>query len=762
MFQKIRKNVPQAEQTGWASGAGAGADLKQRWLDIRGGLFVALGLFATDVGYGFIAFNPLGHDYVNAGIIAAFLASAIGSLVPALIGGAGPMFGGPRPAQTLILAALLGNLARGGVAGHEEHIIFVSVLCITLAGLMQVGFGLLGLGRIIRFTPLPVLAGFTNGVALSMTISASVIILSGADHASLAALDLPTVLPRVAFVAVLLLLMVSAYSRIPRIHWSLVGLSTGSAFYFLAGHYLSPEVLGGTLPAVTSLHPASGLGAIGFAIPAVFDWQRDLTLILAPALSLATLNSLESLVIASHQDLQNGTRHDARRVLYGQGIANVLCGLFGGLPSAPSNSRQLVSRQVGGRTQATSIAFAAAMLAILALTPHFLSVIPKIAVAAVLVFMAYSIVDPWGKRQLAAWLSKEGSPEFRAQLRGNLGVMLAVMAIAVATNLVLAMAAGVVLSMALFVRNNSRSIIGRVFPGDKRHSAVMRPLAHVELLKAHGGEIALVELSGPLFFGSGERMIEEIEALAGKAKHIILDFRQVGTLDASGAGAVQRVARRLRQSGVGISLSSISPAETRGRQIVESSVHNALPAACWYDDADLALEAAEDRLIESRRAADHEALSHVTDQDALFGLDQDQVDTLLGYARAEPYLSDTFIFRRNDPGDCLYLLRSGRVEIRVPMRNTGGYKRLIALRPGTLFGEMAILRDAPRSADALATSDDTEVLVLSRQQLERLYAEHPDIALRLMRNIGIHLASRLASITDELRHALAGNQPEAT
>jgi SulP family sulfate permease len=754
--------VSQAEQTRWASGlpSASASDLKQRWQDIRGGVVVALGLFATDVGYGFIAFNPLGHGYVNAGIIAAFLASAIGSLVPALIGGSSPMFGGPRPAQTLILAALLGSLASQGAAGHEDRIIFASVLCITLAGLLQAGFGLLGLGRVIRYTPLPVLAGFTNGVALSMMLSALVIIFSAADHGGSAALGLSTVLTRTLVVASLLLFMAWMYKRLPRIHWSLVGLLAGSAFYFLAGRYLSHEALGGMLPAVTSLQPASGLGAIGFAIPAGFDWQRDLAPILAPALSLATLNSLESLVIASHQDLHDGTRHDSRRVLFGQGIANMLCGLFGGLPSAPSNSRQLVSRQLGARSQTTSIAFAVAMLAILALTPHFLWLIPKIAVAAVLLFMAYSIVDPWAKRQLATWWRKEGSPEFRAQLRGNLGVMLAVMAVAVATNLVLAMAAGVVLSMALFVRHNSRSIIGRVYPGDKRHSAVMRPLAHMELLKAQGRRIALVELSGPLFFGSGELMIEEIEALAGEATHIILDFRQVGTIDASGAGAVQRVARRLRQHGCRISLSSIAPSETRGRQIVESSAHSALPPACWFDDSDLALEAAEDELIEALSPAAGEASGSIMNLDALLGLDPQQVGTLLAYARAETYPLDTCIFRRNDPGDTLYLLRSGRVEIRVPMRKTGGYKRLIALRPGTLFGEMAILRDAARSADALVTLDGTEVLVLSRTELEKLYADHPDIALHLMRNIGIHLAARLASITDELRHALAGSPQE--
>ena len=115
------------------------------------------------------------------------------------------------------------------------------------------------------------------------------------------------------------------------------------------------------------------------------------------------------------------------------------------------------------------------------------------------------------------------------------------------------------------------------------------------------------------------------------------------------------------------------------------------------------------------------------------------------------------IIRRGDPGDAMYILLACQIEIRVPLKG-GGSRRLIALRAGTLFGEMAILRGAPRSADAVATAGHTELLRLAQEALWRLQREHPDIALSLMRNIGVQLAARLASSTEALRDALVSNR----
>ena len=287
----------------------------------------------------------------------------------------------------------------------------------------------------------------------------------------------------------------------------------------------------------------------------------------------------------------------------------------------------------------------------------------------------------------------------------------------------------------------------------------MRSLAHVELLKAQVAEIALVELDGPLFFGSGELLKDEIEALSGNVRRIILDFRQVATMDASGAGAVQRIAHRLQSRHARLSVASLSPRSSQGRMIRESGKHNALPDGHWFDSADQALEAAEDILIEASGVQESRAANRMIHLDALRDLDDEQIASLLEYTQENSYRHGELLFRRNDPGDTIYLLLDGQVEIRVPVKGAPS-RRLVALRSGTLFGEMAVLRGAARSADAIVSADNTEILSLSKSELDRLQREHPDIALTLIRNISIHLAARLASVTDELRYALATSQDE--
>lgn len=727
--------------------------------NVRGGVSAAVGLFASDVGYGFIAYAALGVVFVNTGIVAAFMASIIGSLIPALIRGSGPLIGGPRPAQTLIFAAMISSIADYGVGADLSRVILGGMACVTLAGIIQVAFGLLGLGRIIRFAPVPVLAGFTNGVALSMIVSSASIIFNG-QQLSAESQWATDILYRVGFGAALLFLMMRIYRLVPALHWSLIGLIIGTLGHFLLGQTFSGQHLGEMLPAVTSLHPGSGIAALNFDRPFSVVLERDFLLILAPAVSLATINSLESLVIANQHDIVNGIPYDSKRVLVGQGVANVVGGLLGALPTAPSNSRQLVARQMGGTDWSASIVFASSMLAILLVTPLFVGAIPKLVVAVLLLYMAIHIIDPWAKNQILSWWRKEGDAEFRSHLHSNLVVMAVVMGVAIAINLVAAMAVGVFLAMFLFVRHNSRSIISRIYFGNKRHSSVMRSLAHVELLKSQGQQIALVELDGPLFFGSGDLLKEEIEALSMNVRHIILDFRQVGTIDASGAGAVQRIAHRLHQRHARLTLASLSPHSSQGRMIREASKHNALPEDHWFESADQALEATEDILLEASGIHEAEATNRMIHLDALRDLDDGQIATLLDYTQENTHQHGEILFRRNDPGDTIYLLLGGQVEILVPVKG-GPSRRLVALRSGTLFGEMAVLRGLPRSADAKVTSDNTEILSLTKLELDRLHREHPDIALTLMRNISIHLAARLASVTDELRYALASSQDES-
>ena len=565
--------------------------------EVRGGLYTAVGLFCSDVGYGFIAGMALGLAHADAGIVAAFMASIIGTLVPFLLRASGPLYGCPRPAQTLIFAALVTSAAG---EGDPSRVVMLCFLCGVLTGALQIAFALLGLGKLVRFMPVPVLAGFTNGVALSMMLSALMIIVGreGPVAHSLTEAMLPV---RVLFVAVLLAVMIAVFRWQKRLHWSLVALVAGTGLYLFTVPLLPAGALGGTLPAVNSLIPWLGIASAAFSLAAI--GPDELILVLVPALSLATLNSLESLVVTNHQEMSLGLRSDARRVLLGQGWANLLGGILGALPSSPSMSRQNVARQMGARNWASTLVFALAIFGVMLLTPLFVRHVPNLAVAALLFYLAWALVDPWTKVHLPElWRRLGQGRDYRRQMQTDMAIMAVVMLTAVVLDLISALLLGIVLAMALFVRHNSRSIVARVFSGQQRHSSVMRPPGQVTFLHAHGQQLALVELSGALFFGTGEILADEVERLGRRARWIILDFRQVSSIDVSGAGALLRLSNRLHQHQARLLLAGLDPNEQRGR-VVLGAARKALPVEIWYPDVDLALEAAEDALLAASGAA---------------------------------------------------------------------------------------------------------------------------------------------------------------
>lgn len=718
--------------------------------DLRGSAVAALGFLAADVGFGMVAFAPLGLTHLADGVAAAFLAVVVGSLVPALVRGAGAFPAGPHSAQMLIVAALVATLVGSSAQTPSfAHIAFMVGLCVALAGLIQMAFGLLRLGRVIKFTPLPVLSGFFNGVALSMALAA----FKGIAPLG-AAYGVTDMAVRVLFAGALLAFMAWSFRRWPQFHWSLAGLVGGLALFYLLNELNFAAPLGERLPQVENrlppLLPLRELWLNGVHQP----WPEYLHLLAPPAFALAIFNSLESLVTANHQDTHSDIRHDANRVLFGQGLANVVGGLLGALPSAPSYSRLTISRQAGSATCAAALIYAFAVALLVIFAAPLLAYIPKLVVSVVMLYLAYTLIDAWSRKQVPLWLLGKGE---RHYLDANLLVMGCVMLLALAFNLVVAMAAGMVIAMFLFVRSHSQSIVSRVLRGDVRHSVVTRPEEQMALLRDQGGRIALVELDGPLFFGSADGLLDEMERLAQDARYVILDFRRVNDVEMSGAGMVQRIGRMFGKQGIRLSMAAISPAEERGRMLLAASPHNHLPLERWHADADLALEAVEDELLGQHGLHHGDSPERdLTVMDILRGMSKADIDVLLSVMKRTGFHRGDTLFHKGDEGDELYVVVRGSVEIHLPLAGDGVYRRLAEFRPGIVFGEMAILQGGIRSADAVAVSEVLEVLSLSRSALEQLRRDHPAVAYTLMHNISRQMATRLAATNAELRYALGG------
>jgi CRP-like cAMP-binding protein len=259
--------------------------------------------------------------------------------------------------------------------------------------------------------------------------------------------------------------------------------------------------------------------------------------------------------------------------------------------------------------------------------------------------------------------------------------------------------------------------------------------------------IAIVELEGALFFGSAERLAAEVEPLAASSKFVILDLHRVTAIDPTGALAVDQLGKRLSAARSTLVLAGLTAEGRHGRALVAAGTFTKPETRCWFVDADQAIGWAETQLLGAGRgvasgeiAFERLALSA--------GLDDAQLAALRSALDRVELRGEGVLFREGEPGNKLYVLARGAVSILV--HGSGQQRRIVTFAPGAVFGEAAMLDGAPRSATATVV-EDAVVYCLSRRELDALARGDPELANKLLVNLGRHLSARLRQTTDTLR-----------
>jgi SulP family sulfate permease len=321
-----------------------------------------------------------------------------------------------------------------------------------------------------------------------------------------------------------------------------------------------------------------------------------------------------------------------------------------------------------------------------------------------------------------------------------------VAAITVLVNFVFAVVVGIFLSMALFIAAMNRSLVRAVHDGTARPSRRIYGPEQAAALAEARHRIGVLELEGALFFGSAERLGRTVEALAASKKFIVLDLHRVSTIDATGAIALEQIAKRIAPAGAKCLLAGITPAGRHGIALAAYGAGTPQHARSWFADADQAIEWAERQLLGGRTGADEipfDALALAQ------GLGADQLELLRRMLRREEVAAGQTLFREGEPGDRAYVLARGAVTIKIESRN-GAASRVVTFAPGAIFGEAAMLDGRPRSATAVA-EEDAVVYSLARGDVNALVESAPGLVLKLLVNLGRHLSARLRQTTDTLR-----------
>jgi SulP family sulfate permease len=357
-----------------------------------------------------------------------------------------------------------------------------------------------------------------------------------------------------------------------------------------------------------------------------------------------------------------------------------------------------------------------------------------------------------GTRRLALQVLARGKAMAHEQYRllvANFSVVVLVAMVVVFGDMLKGVAVGVLAAMFLFVRAGMRAVVRRVTTAETRRSLKVRSLADMQALARLGAQVAVIEVEGTLFFGTADQLAREIDRSAAHARWLILDLQRVSDVDPTGARSLLLAAKRLLSQGRSLSLAGAN--RRVGRVLQAMGLESSITADRWYDDLDTALEAHEDIVLhEGGNHDESPSLSFL--QTALAqGMTYAQGELLQSYLLRRACSAGERIFLTGETGSSLFVATDSVVDILLPM-DSGRSRRVASFAPGVVFGEMALLDNKPRSADAVAKRAGI-VWELTRDQLSKIEQEHPEIARSIQYSLSRSLAERLRLTTAELRIA---------
>lgn len=477
--------------------------------DFYGGLVAAVVALPLALAFGVAS---------GAGAIAGLYGAIFVGFFAAMFGGTPAQVSGPTGPMTIVMAGIIAQY------GHEPALAFTAVI---LGGALQIATGLLGWGTYIRLVPYPVISGFMSGIGCIIII-----------------LQVGPLIGHAAKPEGVL----ATLKAVPEFLSSPVPDAAIAGLLALAIVYLTPARIAKIVPspllALILITPLAGfllpsapiIGQVprGFPSPMFPALQWDtLIVILESAVVLCLLGNIDSLLTSLVCDNMTRTHHDSNRECIGQGIGNMVAGLFGGLPGAGATMRSVINIRTGGRTPLSGALHAVALLALLLGLAPLAEKIPLPVLAGLLFKVGIDIID-WRFMQHI----------FQAP-RTEVLIMVLVLLITVLVDLISAVGVGVVVASLLFVKRMADLELGNFRVITSPHEE--HPLTDEEaaVLARNNGKIVLIHVDGPMSFGSAKNMVQRLDSTPefSTFSSVVLDLSDVPAIDGTAAMAVEDMLR---------------------------------------------------------------------------------------------------------------------------------------------------------------------------------------------------------------------------
>ena len=502
--------------------------------DLIAGIIVGIIALPLAIAFG-IASGVTPQQGLITAIVAGFLIS--------FFGGSNFLIGGPTGAFIVIVAGIVGQYGMQGL-----------IIATIMAGVFLVVMGVCKMGAIFKYIPYPIVVGFTSGIALTifstqmkdffglpldLQVPAGFIPQWGCYFQNLGSINW------IEFaMSMLCLIICFSWGKVTKkVPGSLIALIIGTVASVLLSKFGGIELatIGSKFPEL-----ANGLPMPKPVAPE-FDYETIKGLV-SPAFTIAILCAIESLLAAMVADGATGKQHHANTELIGQGIANIVTPLFGGIPATGALARTMASINNGGKSPVTGLIHAVVLLLIYLFLMPYAVYIPLSCLAAILVQVAYNMSE---------WRT------FKYLLRGDksdVAVLLLTFFLTVIVDLTVAIEIGVLLAIVLFVRRVMETSHinlqdGTIAATEDPEQAAME---NTDRLNIPAG-VEVYEIDGPFFFGLASRF-EELEKMKkpGVTKVRIIRMRRVPFIDSTGVNNLRNLCERTRKRGVTVILSGVT------------------------------------------------------------------------------------------------------------------------------------------------------------------------------------------------------------
>ena len=722
--------------------------------DIWGGFAAMLVALPSAIAFGVTIFSPLGGEFSARGALAGMLGVTILGLVAGALGGTQRLISAPCAPAAAVLSALTIQLVGQG------HPAFVIVLTLFLAALVssviQISFGVMRIGQLIKYMPFPVVSGYLSGVGL-------IVILSQLPKWLAWPKGLPVLqgilsphlwhMPSVVIGLVTALVMAVAPRLRTGVPAVILGLVGGLSTYWVLALTIWPELrtLAGNSYVIGPIS-MQGDGLIEGMANLWSQFQQTKVILWEPicvtALTLAVLLSIDTLKTCLVLDAMTGSKHDSNRELVGQGLGNLASTLLGGAPGAGTMGASLVNKASGGMTGLSSIIQGLwSLLAVLFLTP-LIAWVPISALAAILVVIGVNMID-WHTFQLLR--SRDTLLDF--------AVIALVVIVANTVSLIAASGLGVALAILMFIREQIHSSpIRRKSYGNKMFSKRIRMPAERDVLEKSGRQTVIIEMQGSLFFGTTDQVFATIEPELEHARYVLLDLHRVQSLDFTAGHMIERVANMMDERGGILALSRIPERLPSGRDLHAYIDHIGLShksSVRIFKEFSDALEWFEEQIIFHSHLPEQDVdCLPLGDFDLFKGLDANVIAALDRVATRIPIRAGKMIFNAGAPGHDLMLIARGEIKIDLPIPNQKPI-HLATLGRGQFFGEMSFLDAHPHSADVMALTD-VDIISLNRKDFVNVIKGEPEIGSKVLRALAMAIADRLRHANAEMREMRMG------